>query len=157
MAIRRSAGGDGDVYDVGVLRGVVVTALIAVATASAVLGVTARAQASRASTIVRVTEREWSIVAAPARVGPGRVVFRVKNVGRVAHDLVVLRTNLRVAQLLKKGRLRPLEPGRLGQTRVLRPGRSVVLRLTLRRGHYLLICSLVGHARLGMHADFGVG
>jgi uncharacterized cupredoxin-like copper-binding protein len=138
-------------------RGALAGVLVGAGTMAAVsVGVAGPAQARQASQTISVIEREWKIVPSPSRASSGAVVFRIKNTGHAAHDLVVLRTNLRPKQLLPKGRFRPLEPGRVGRSRLVLPGKTVSLRLTLKPGHYLLICSLVGHLRLGMHTDFTV-
>jgi uncharacterized cupredoxin-like copper-binding protein len=139
-----------------VARGVVISAVMLVAVAAACNVTAPAADTHRDSTAVSVIESEWKIVVSPSRVSAGSIVFRVKNRGRASHDLVVLKTNLSPKKLLPKGRLRPMEPGRVGQTRVLGPGKTLTLRLTLKPAHYLLICSLVGHLRLGMHTDFTV-
>jgi plastocyanin len=65
----------------------------------------------------------------PLRTTRGTHVFRVRNTGRATHDL-------RIA-------------GK--RTRLLRSGQTQTLRVTFRRkGKYAYICTVEGHAALGM-------
>jgi uncharacterized cupredoxin-like copper-binding protein len=65
---------------------------------------------------------------------PGTVTFRVTNRGDLRHDF-------RIAG--KK-------------TRLIAPGRSATLRVTLRRGSYRYICTVPGHANAGMRGRLRV-
>lgn len=139
-------------------RGALAGALIMIAVVGVNGAVTAWAstRTSDTSTTVKIVEREWTIRLSRSRVPAGMVIFHIKNAGRVSHDLVVLKTKLTPKQLIANGRLRPMEPGRAGRTRVLKPGDTLDLKLTLKPGDYLLICSLVGHLRVGQHANLTV-
>ena len=46
------------------------------------------------------------------------------------------------------------EIGRIGKTTPIDAGRTKTLTLTLKPGHYALICNLPGHYRAGQFADF---
>jgi uncharacterized cupredoxin-like copper-binding protein len=140
-------------------RGVLVGTLITVAVVGAIGAVTACAAGTRGvSTNVGVVEREWTIRLSRSHVPAGTVVFHVKNAGHGSHDFVVLKTKLTPMQLIDNGkRLRPREPGLVGRTRILKPGTTADLKLTLKPGHYLLLCSLVGHLKAGQHTKLTVG
>ena len=64
----------------------------------------------------------------PRRTTAGTHLFKVRNVGRAPHDLKIA--------------------GK--RTRLLRSGQTQTLRVTLRKGRYPYICTVQGHAALGM-------
>jgi uncharacterized cupredoxin-like copper-binding protein len=111
-----------------------------------------------AQTTVYVVEKEWTVKASRSTVSAGKVVFRVRNTGRAAHKLIVLKTNLPPRKLInpRTGWTTALEPGRMAGTRLLLPGQRGKLTLTLKPGHYLLICNQAGHFHLGMHTGLTV-
>ncbi|MER3488069.1 MAG: hypothetical protein C4307_04785 [Chloroflexota bacterium] len=90
------------------------------------------------------------VQAAPA----GRVTFVVRNTGKVAHELVVLRTAKPAGSLLKGKEAD--ETGAVGEIGDLKPGATKKLTLTLAKGHYALLCNLPGHYLAGQLADFYV-
>jgi len=119
---------------------------------AAIGGVVARAQVAAPS--VTVTLKEFTI-APSAKVGrAGRVTFRVHNAGTMPHEFVVLRTNKPADALLKGNEAS--EAGNVGEIPGLAPGATKTLRLTLKAGHYALICNLPGHYKAGQHADLVV-
>lgn len=71
----------------------------------------------------------------PRRAAAGTHVFKVRNTGRATHDLKIA--------------------GK--RTRLLRSGQTQNLRVTLRRGRYVYICTVEGHAKLGMKGTLIVG
>jgi plastocyanin len=71
---------------------------------------------------------DFKFVGIPARVAPGVHTFRVVNRGGASHDL----------RLAGK------------KTRILNPGQSATLRVTLKRGRYPYLCTVPGHSALGM-------
>jgi len=103
---------------------------------SALAGSTfARGQASPLT--VRVDARDFSFKLSRRSVPKGTTVhFVVRNLGNTAHDFVV------------NGR----------RTRLLRPGgrQKFTVRFP-RKGSYRFLCSVSGHARLGMAGRFSVG
>jgi glucose/arabinose dehydrogenase len=86
---------------------------------------------------VRVDMRDYSFKLSHRSFPAGSAVrFVVRNRGRQRHDFVV------------KGR----------RTRILAPGKSQTIRVRFpRQGSYRFLCSLSGHARLGMRGTLGVG
>jgi uncharacterized cupredoxin-like copper-binding protein len=115
-------------------------ALAAVALAMLALAVLASvhtvAQASAASTTIRVSEKEFSIKLSERSLArPGTVTFDVRNAGKMAH-------NFRI-----NGK----------QTRLIQPGKSATLTVTFKKkAGYHYICAVPGHAALGMKGVFTV-
>jgi uncharacterized cupredoxin-like copper-binding protein len=103
---------------------------------------------------IAITLKEFTVSSQPAVGRAGRVTFRVHNGGKVKHELVVLRTT-KPAAALKKGS-EASEAGNVGEIGGLRPGASKTLKLTLKPGHYALVCNLPGHYLAGQFADFTV-
>ena len=131
-------------------------AALVVLTALAAGAGAVKGSAESASTTVKVTLKEFSLRPAAKSAPAGKVRFVVRNGGRVDHELVVLRTNrpARKQYLATTGDV--FEIGRIGRTRPIDAGRIATLTLTLKVGHYALICNLPGHYRAGQLADFAV-
>jgi glucose/arabinose dehydrogenase len=108
--------------------------------AAAVLGAVALAGAASPApervTTVRVDARDFSFTLSRRSVPAGSSVrFVVANRGGTTHDFVV----------------------RKKRTRILRPGQSQTLTVSFpRKGTFRFLCSVSGHARLGMKGLFGV-
>ena len=117
-------------------------------------GSSSSAHAPSSNGPVRAVLGDYRITTNTADPKTDHVTFAVKNEGKAAHELVVLRTN-RTAGSLGHGKRVP-ENGNVGETGDLRPGQSKKLTLTLKPGHYALICNLPGHYAAGMHADFTI-
>ena len=109
-----------------------------------------------AKTVVRVTEKEFTINAVPASAKPGRVTFVVKNAGKLEHELVVVKTNLAPGKLPLKG-TKASEAGRVGKIPPFKPGATKQLSLDLKAGKYVLFCNVSGHYKLGQRTGFKVG
>ena len=88
----------------------------------------------RPTAILNASEKEWKIsltTLAGAKVRSvkhGLIRFKVKNIGHVPHNFVIARKS----------------------TLVLGTGKRGVLNVVLKRGTYKYICSVKGHAALGM-------
>ena len=106
---------------------------------------------------VAVTVKEFSLKPSTKIVPPGKVTFVVRNAGRVDHELVVLRTNHPAKELDLASTGDVYEVGRAGRTSPIDAGKTQKLTVTLKVGHYALICNLPGHYRAGQFADFSVG
>jgi uncharacterized cupredoxin-like copper-binding protein len=84
----------------------------------------------------------------------GAVTFKVKNATSIGHELVVIKTNTKAAKLkIVKGRAS--ETGKVKQVEV-GAHKSATLKVTLKKGHYALICNVGDHYMAGMHKDFTV-
>lgn len=127
--------------------------IFAVATA-AVLAVSPIG-ASGAKTLVTVRLKEFKVLPTPLKAKRGVVSFAVRNIGKVDHELVVLKTNVAPAKLrVKRGRA--VLVGRVGRVGPLKPRAAKMLTLTLTAGKYVLLCNLPGHYQAGQRIGFGV-
>jgi hypothetical protein len=107
--------------------------LAALALAGAALaGVVAHASASK--TTIRVTEREFKIGLSASRAPSGPVRFEIRNTGKLAHALSISGAGVKA------------------KTKLIQPGKTGVLLVTLKRGAYSLWCPVPGHAAQGMKA-----
>jgi uncharacterized cupredoxin-like copper-binding protein len=89
----------------------------------------AHAQVDRAPTTDRVTASEFKFRLSAGAVKKGVVVFKVKNAGKLSHDFKI--------------------DGK--KTVLLAPGKTATLRVVFKRaGKYRYLCTVTGHATLGM-------
>ena len=126
-------------------------------TPASTVAAAATAPAAGGATTVGVTLSEWSVKADQASVPAGKVDFKVKNGGTVAHEFVVIQTDLAPDKLPVKGS--SVDTTALtvaGTLTQFDAGSSQDLALDLKPGHYVLICNLPGHYTLGMHAELTV-
>lgn len=118
---------------------------IALATLLALVTLTASAQAApvpAGPTAVGVGAREFSLSLYRPAVRPGAVRFNLTNFGEDGHDLAVLAPGGRTV-------------GRIAEVRGAGGRGQVELRLR-RKGTYTLLCTIAGHAKLGMRARLRV-
>ena len=90
---------------------------------------TTTAPTSQTST-VQLTESEFKIVAASNRVRAGEITFKVRNDGKLAHDIAIAGTS--------------------DKTKLISPGGTAELKVTLKPGTYELYCTVPGHKAAGM-------
>lgn len=124
----------------------------------------ARASASPITTGVEIELDEFAIRPKQTRALPGTINFQISNVGEVPHELVVVKSDLPVAELPRlpgdagvdedgldvEGRLdEPLDAGADGE-----------LSLDLEVGQYIVICNLSpngeSHYLNGMYTGFEI-
>jgi uncharacterized cupredoxin-like copper-binding protein len=104
--------------------------------------------------LVAVQVDEFSVFPGTQGAPKGKVRFVVTNIGTVEHEFVVLKTNKPAGNLLKGNEAD--ETGAVGEIDGVPAGQARTLNLTLKRGHYALICNLPGHYKTGQFADFYV-
>ncbi|MGZ6557790.1 MAG: sulfocyanin-like copper-binding protein, partial [Actinomycetota bacterium] len=121
-----------------------------------------------ASDRVTVTEGESSAQAmfinlSSTSAPRGKVTFEVTNNGKETHEFVVLKTDTPAANFPigsfegEADRFDEDKAGtNVGETGDMEAGTSKTLTITLKPGHYALVCNLPGHYRMGMHQDFVV-
>lgn len=100
---------------------------------------------------VRVTERDFRISVAPARVHSGDVRLLVRNRGPDTHELIVVRAHglpLRTDGLTVNEEALATVGSVEGQA----PGHVHEVRLHLKPGRYELFCNMAGHYLGGMRA-----
>jgi uncharacterized cupredoxin-like copper-binding protein len=109
-----------------------------IATLVAVLGVVAGPSAASRShataTAVAVTATDFHFKLSKTSVPHGAVTFTVKNAGKVGHDFKI------------GGKKTPL----------INPGKSAKLTVTLKAGKAAYLCTVPGHAALGMKGSLTV-
>ena len=121
----------------------------------------AEKEAFTGATRIEVHERNFHISLTRTTVETGRVAFAVHNDGPSLHEFVVFRTDVsgRRLPLDKVGNVvedAPQLHDVLDSGRSLNPGAMRALVTTLPPGHYVAVCNLPAHYRLGMHVDFTV-
>lgn len=132
-------------------------AIVAMAAVVVSIGVlTAGAVTSKPLVAVQVDE--FSVFPGTQGAPKGKVRFVVTNIGTAEHEFVVLRTAKPAGNLLggDHGPTRADESGAVGEIGSIPSGQSRTLNLTLKPGHYSLICNLPGHYKTGQFADFYV-
>jgi uncharacterized cupredoxin-like copper-binding protein len=106
-----------------------------------------------AATTVNETLKDYKITGASSAKA-GTISFKVKNVARGEHELVVIRTRTKAAKLKTSGG-EASEKGKVDEVEV-GGGKTKTLKLKLKKGHYALICNIGDHYMEGMHKDFTV-
>ena len=122
-----------------------------------VVGVGAAAPASSTKSTVTFRMVEWDILPTTStKAVPGKVTFVVRNSGKLTHEFVVLKTAKAAGSLAPQGDAEAPEKGAAGEIEELKPGATKRLTLTVKSGHYSLICNLEGHYSNGQFVDFYV-
>jgi uncharacterized cupredoxin-like copper-binding protein len=139
-----------------VTRGRILVAAVAVCIAGGgAYGALAATATSSVST-AKVTMKEWATKPVPPSVPKGKVTFSFRNIGKLNHELIILKTNVAAGKLPVKNAKAVLVgkvEGKIGQ---IKPGRSAKITLTLPKGKYVLLCNLPAHYQAGQHAAFKV-
>lgn len=132
-------------------------AALAVAGVAAFGAAAAGASDSRAGAArVKVTLNEFKLIPSAKCVPVGQITFVVRNAGRIPHEFVVVRTKTPAAELPISGGAAD-ETGSVGAITAFAPRTTKSTTLILPRGHYALICNLLGHYQAGQYADLRVG
>jgi len=109
---------------------------VGVGSALAIPAVGARSTTAKTVTI-NVTASEWKFKLSKSSVPVGTtVIFKVTNKGKIAHDFKI---NGKKTQLIKPGATKSVK---------------VVFK---KKGRLVYICTVTGHAKLGMQGKFSVG
>jgi uncharacterized cupredoxin-like copper-binding protein len=88
------------------------------------------------ATTVQATETEFKIALPSTSLKGGKITFDVKNGGKIEHDLAIKGTS--------------------DKTKLIPPGGSAELTVTLKPGKYELYCSVPGHEAAGMKLNVTV-
>ena len=131
--------------------------LMILASACSAASTPSASTASASTTAIAATLKEYSIKLSAATAAPGAVTFTVTNSGTMVHEFVVLKTDVKAADLpLTNGAVTEDEYTSMGEVADLAAGASGTLTATLTAGHYAIICNLPGHVSQGMVADLTV-
>lgn len=124
--------------------------------------------------MVKVKLGEWFIKPMQDSVPAGKVNFKVKNVGSVEHEFVIVRTDKAAGKLPVSDSVVDLEasgevaggahaPEKAGggakehdSESHLMPGMTASYNVDLKPGNYVLLCNIVGHYEAGQSAEFKV-
>lgn len=91
-------------------------------------------RAGRSVPTVAISGKEYSFTPSSISVSHGTVTFRLSNRGTIGHDLNV------------DGKTTP----------VINPGKTATITVSLKKGTYTFICTVPGHAKLGMKGTLKV-
>jgi uncharacterized cupredoxin-like copper-binding protein len=97
---------------------------------------TTTAAAKPAATKVPVSEKEFKIVVGSTNLKAGEITFEAKNDGKIPHDLAIKETG--------------------DKTKLIPPGGTTELKVTLKAGKYVLYCTVPGHEAAGMKQSITV-
>jgi uncharacterized cupredoxin-like copper-binding protein len=112
-----------------------ITSLVAVLAVAAVSIFTVVAYAGSSSataTTITVKASEFKFVLSKKSAHHGKVTFKVTNKGHISHDFKI------------NGK----------KTKLLSPGKSATLTVTLKKGSFKYSCTVPGHAAAGMKGTF---
>ena len=135
-----------------------VTALMAVVVIAG--GIALATYSSGPAGDVSVSLSEYKVVM-PATLRAGRHTFAVTDDGKIKHELVVFRTDRQANKvpLRKDGDMdeeSPLVKAVADSGSSLTPGEGRSVVATLSPGHYVAVCNLPTHYKLGMRIDLTV-
>jgi uncharacterized cupredoxin-like copper-binding protein len=108
---------------------------------------------------VNIKYNGYSLQVSRTIIQAGDIVFNIDNHnGQVQHEFLVVQSDVPAGQLALGADSRVDETGLkiVGQVAKIDLGQNGTLTAHLAPGHYILMCNIVGHYQLGMHADFNV-
>jgi uncharacterized cupredoxin-like copper-binding protein len=105
-------------------------------TAATTTQATTTTAAKPAATKVPVSETEFKITLASTNFKAGEITFEAKNDGKIPHDLAIKGTS--------------------DKTKLIQPGGTADLTVTLKPGTYELYCTVPGHEAAGMRLNITV-
>lgn len=114
---------------------------------------------SKSGNTVAVTLRDYAIEPAVTSVPAGEVTFTIDNTGATEHEMVVIQTDVAIADMAVENHETDEEaPGMnpIGEVEDVQPGESMELVLTLEAGKYVFLCNLPKHFERGMATEFEV-
>ena len=107
------------------------------------------------------TEAEWKIELDSYTHVAGEMTFNLTNGGTMQHEFLVVRSKKTAAQLLgdvddATARIDEEMLNVIDEQPEYAPGVPGLLTITLKPGHYVVMCNIAGHYQQGMYADFTV-
>jgi uncharacterized cupredoxin-like copper-binding protein len=131
------------------------TGVLSLAVVVGTIGVMGAAAQTSAPTVA-VKLKEFALVPAPKTVSSGKVTFVVKNVGKINHEMVIMKTALPPGKLPQNAKHRVPEKGVVGEVGDVHPGQTKRATITLKPGRYVLLCNIAGHYNAGQYSGFVV-
>jgi uncharacterized cupredoxin-like copper-binding protein len=105
--------------------------------------------------VVGATLKEFAVTPTVTVARAGTVTFAARNLGKIKHELVVLRTDRQPASLpIAHGQAR--EAGKIGEIEQFAAGGIQTASFRLAPGRYVLLCNVPGHYQRGMHVGLTV-
>jgi uncharacterized cupredoxin-like copper-binding protein len=92
----------------------------------------------------------------PLSVKAGKVTFTFKNTGNRQHEMIVLKTDTPVDQLVIGTDNKVSEDASVGEISETDAGKTIVKTFDLQAGKYVLVCNLEKHYAQGMKSTFTV-
>jgi len=111
--------------------------------------------AATTPTKVTVKLKEFKIIPSVTTVKAGKVTFVVSNVGKINHEMVVVKTIVPPGKLKENAEHEVSEKGAVGEA-VVDHGKTGRVTLTLKPGKYQLLCNLPSHYTAGQYIGFTV-
>ncbi len=107
------------------------------------------------------TEKEWAIDISSSLHEAGTTTFNLQNLGTIAHEFLVVRSDKTSAQLVASvdattNRIDESQLNVVNEQPEYDPGVPGMVTVNLEPGHYVLMCNIPGHYKAGMHADLDV-
>jgi uncharacterized cupredoxin-like copper-binding protein len=136
---------------VAVLAAIAMTSLVACSSEEP----SEESQGSQVATTLHDYRIETSVESVPA----GKVTFTIENTGATEHEMVVIQTDVAIADMAVEGHETNEEASGMnpiGEVEDVQPGESTTLVLTLEPGRYVLLCNLPKHFERGMATEFQV-
>ena len=128
--------------------------------AAAMLLASACGQAGAQSGLAKITVTmdEWNVKLSQPSVSAGQVTFALKNTGKLAHELAILKTDLAHDKIPVRptDATKVQEPGMIGEIEGVDPGQTKEGIFDLTPGTYVIICNEKEHYQAGMHVAFTV-
>ena len=110
--------------------------------------------AGASATGVTVKLKEFKMITSAKTAAAGKVTFTVRNVGKINHEMVVMKTSLPPGKLPVNTNHRVPEKGVVGEAGDVHPGQTKKVTLTLPAGKYVLLCNIAGHYKAGQYSGF---
>jgi uncharacterized cupredoxin-like copper-binding protein len=114
-------------------------------------------------TVIKASVADFSIKLDRSTVPAGKMTFQVANQGPSFHEFVILKTDHpagKIPMIKQEGYMRAAEDAK-GDVNVaelggIKVGSSKNLTTSLKPGHYVIVCNLPMHYKMGMWAAFTV-
>lgn len=104
---------------------------------------------------VTIDMKDYSVTVTPSTFKAGTIKFGVRNLGAMAHQFDLIKTDLAADKLpVDNASAKAKEDGLVKQLLNIPPGKVATISGDVQPGHYVIICNVAGHYQLGMRAEF---